>query len=102
MSCDNGLNYSEARNNLSTMVRHSKVQKQILSLYREFLKISKAKPGMTDYIRNEFKKNAAIPRTETLHIEHLFRRGQRQLQMLQRQDVQGVGVFTEDSGGKGK
>ena len=74
MSCDNGLKYSEVRDNLSTMVRHSKVQKQILSLYKEFLKISKAKPGMTDYILKEFKKNAAIPRIGTLHIKHILPR----------------------------
>lgn len=84
------------------MVRHSKIQKQILGLYKEFLKISQTKPGMSDYIRSEFKKNAAIPRTETLHIEHLYRRGQRQLQMLQRQDVKGVGVFTKEVDNSGK
>lgn len=79
------------------MVRHSKIQKQILLLYKEFLRVGKTRPGMSGYIRSEFKKNAAIPRTDTLQIEHLYRRGQRQLQMLQRQDVTSVGMFTKES-----
>ena len=84
------------------MVRHSKIQKQILALYRAFLRAGKTRPGIADYVRNEFKKNASIPRTETLQIEHLYRRGQRQLKMLQRQDVQSVGVFSRDSADTGK
>ena len=79
------------------MVRHSKIQKQILLLYKEFLRVGKTRPGMSDYIRSEFKKNATIPRTDTLQIEHLYRRAQRQLQMLQRQDVTSVGMFTKES-----
>ena len=84
------------------MVRHSKVQKQILALYKEFLRVGKTRPGLSDYIRSEFKKNATIARTETLLIEHLYRRGQRQLKMLQRDDVQSVGVFSKDIASSGK
>lgn len=77
------------------MVRHSKIQIQVLSLYREFLKVSKTQPGLADYVRSEFKKNAQIPRTNTIQIEQVYRRGLRQLEMLKRKDVKGVGVFTK-------
>lgn len=78
------------------MVRHSKIQKQVLGLYREFLKVSRTRPGLSEYIKSEFKKNAAIPKTNTLQIEQAFRRGVRQLEMLKRQDVKSVGVFTKE------
>lgn len=77
------------------MVRHSKIQKQVLGLYREFLRAAKTRPGLTEYVRSEFRKNAEIPKTNTLQIEQVYRRGQRQLAMLQREDVKGVGVFTK-------
>lgn len=77
------------------MVRHSKIQKQILCLYRDFLRVAKTRPGLADYVRSEFKKNAQIPRTNTLQIEQIYRRGLRQLEMLKRKDVEGVGVFTK-------
>ncbi|KAL4237380.1 mitochondrial respiratory chain complex II assembly [Mactra antiquata] len=79
------------------MVRHSKIQKQVLNLYREFLRVAKARPGLSEYVRSEFKKQAAIPKTNTLQIEQAYRRGMRQLDMLKRQDVKSVGVFTKDN-----
>lgn len=78
-----------------SMVRHSKIQKQILGLYREFLHVSKTQPDLGNYVRSEFKKNAKIPRTHTIQIEQIYRRGQRQLEMLKREDVKGAGVFTK-------
>lgn len=59
------------------------------------MKLARTRPGLADYVRSEFKKNAAIPRTNTIQIEQVYRRGQRQLAMLERQDVQSVGVFTK-------
>lgn len=78
------------------MVRYSKSQIQILQLYREFMRVAKTRPGLADYVRSEFRKNAAIPRSNTIQIEQVYRRGQRQLEMLKRQDVQSVGMFTKD------
>ena len=78
------------------MSRRSKIQIQVLSLYREFLRVAKNKPGVREYIRSEFRKNAKIARTDTLHIEHLLRRGQRQLELLKTKEVEGVGVFVDD------
>ncbi|KAK3093981.1 hypothetical protein FSP39_022465 [Pinctada imbricata] len=78
------------------MSRRSKIQIQVLKLYKDFLRVSKDKPGVKDYIRSEFRKNAQIARKDTLHIEHLLRRGERQLELLKTKEVQGVGVFVDD------
>ncbi|KAJ8308386.1 hypothetical protein KUTeg_013260 [Tegillarca granosa] len=78
------------------MPRHSQIQLQVLSLYKEFLRISKNKPGMNSYIRSEFKKHAQIPRTDTLRIEQLLRRGQRQLDLISTVNVESVGVFVKE------
>lgn len=78
------------------MVRHSHIQKQVLRLYKEFLRFAKTKPGLSDYIRTEFKKNSTIPRLNTLQIEQLYRRGQRQLKMFKHNDVENVGVFIQE------
>ncbi|OWF41192.1 Succinate dehydrogenase assembly factor 1, mitochondrial [Mizuhopecten yessoensis] len=82
------------------MGRHSKIQLQVLSLYKQFLRLSRQKPGLDDHIRSEFKKNARdMSRTDILHVEHALRRGQRQLKMFQGEQVKGMDVFTavEDS-----
>ncbi|GFO11975.1 succinate dehydrogenase assembly factor 1, mitochondrial [Plakobranchus ocellatus] len=79
------------------MARHSKIQKQVLSLYKEFLKVTKEQPGFKEYIRNEFRKNAAMPRADSIKIEYLLRRGWRQLEMLKTSSVSGAGVFEKDS-----
>lgn len=78
------------------MIRHSKIQKEVLLLYREFLKIGKQKPGIDSYVKVQFKKNAHIPRTETLRIDYLIRQGRKQLDMLKMEDVQKMGVFVDD------
>lgn len=75
------------------MARHSKLQKQVLSLYRHFLRSSKDKPGFLPQIRAEFRKNARIPRTDVMHIEYLVRRGQRQLEQLQNVHTKQMGAF---------
>lgn len=59
------------------------------------MRAAQSRPGLGEYVRSEFKKNAVIPRANTIQIEQVYRRGQRQLAMLKRQDVQGVGVFTK-------
>ena len=82
------------------VVRHSKIQKQILSLYKEFLQASKNSPGLSDYIKNQFRKNATLPRQNFIQIEQLYRRGQRQLEMLKREDVQGASVFSSKNKGQ--
>ncbi|KAK3764002.1 hypothetical protein RRG08_004366 [Elysia crispata] len=79
------------------MARHSKIQKQVLSLYKQFLRVTKDQPSFKEYIRSEFRKNAAMPRTDTIKIEYLLRRGWRQLEMLKTSSVSGAGVFENES-----
>lgn len=84
----------------STMVRHSKLQKQVLSLYRQFLRAGQDKPGFLPRIREEFRTNAAIQKTDVMHIEYLCRRAQRQLEQLRDVNTKQLGFFSntkEDS-----
>lgn len=78
------------------MPKHSQIQLQILSLYKEFLKLSKDKPGLKEIIRTEFRKNAKLPRTDTLRIEYQYRLGKKQLDNLKNSEVDGVGVFERE------
>ncbi|XP_062818369.1 succinate dehydrogenase assembly factor 1, mitochondrial [Anolis carolinensis] len=77
------------------MGRHSKLQRQVLSLYRSFLRAGKGKPGFLPQIRAEFRQNARIPRTEVLLVEYLLRRGQKQLEQLQNTHTKQMGAFVK-------
>uniref|UniRef100_A0A8C5PYC4 Complex 1 LYR protein domain-containing protein n=1 Tax=Leptobrachium leishanense TaxID=445787 RepID=A0A8C5PYC4_9ANUR len=77
------------------MARHSKLQKQILSLYKQFLRAGKEKPGFLPQIQQEFRKNAKIAKTDVMHIEYLLRRGQRQLEQLKDVHTKQLGAFFE-------
>jgi len=77
-------------------IRHSKIQIQVLSLYKACLRAAKDKPGFEYSIRTEFKKNAtAVEKTNVLLIEHLMRNGQRKLDMIKDPNVSGMGHFVE-------
>ena len=79
-----------------SLVRHSKIQKQVLSLYKACLRAAKTKPGFDYTIREEFKKNAKIyEKSDVLRIEHLMRHGQRKLDMMKDPNVSGMGHFVE-------
>ncbi|XP_078001086.1 succinate dehydrogenase assembly factor 1, mitochondrial-like [Glandiceps talaboti] len=78
------------------MVRHSKLQKEVLSLYRHFLRVAAEKPGAKVYVQQEFRKHAQLPRTDTLRIEFMLRRGRRQLEMLQTGTIDQIGSFQRD------
>lgn len=82
------------------MVR-SRLQKQVLSLYRAFLRASEDKPGFKDHIRYEFRKNSVIPKTDGLRIEYLLRRAQNQLKQLQKMECQSIGFFTRQDDKQG-
>ena len=79
------------------MPKHSKLQLQVLHLYKMFLRASENKPGVREHIQYEFRKGAKISRTDTLRIEHKVRRAERQLKMLQSGSVDGAGTFVDDS-----
>lgn len=77
------------------MARHSKLQKQVLALYRQFLRAGKDKPGFIPRIREEFRVNARIKKTDVMHIEYLYRRGQRQLEQLRDVNTKQLGSFSK-------
>ncbi|KAJ3604704.1 hypothetical protein NHX12_029444 [Muraenolepis orangiensis] len=77
------------------MARHSKLQKQILALYRQFLQAGRDKPGFVPRIRDEFRVNSSIKRTDVMHIEYLYRRAQRQLDQLKDTNTKQLGSFSK-------
>lgn len=76
--------------------RHSKLQRQVLQLYKQFMRLAEQKPGLASHVQYEFRKWAALERTDIMRIEHLLRRGHRQLVMLQRGGVERAGAFVSD------
>ncbi|KAG2469304.1 SDHF1 factor, partial [Polypterus senegalus] len=77
------------------MARHSKLQRQVLALYRQFLRAAREKPSSLPRIQEEFHQNAAIPKTDIMHIEYLYRRGQRQLEQLKDSSTKECGAFVK-------
>ena len=69
-------------------MRHSQLQREVLRLYRAFLRVCEGKSTETrDHVRQVFRENAtSVGRTNVIHIEYLMRRGRRQLKMLQNAD----------------
>ncbi|XP_026340305.1 succinate dehydrogenase assembly factor 1, mitochondrial [Ursus arctos] len=89
------------------MSRPSRLQRQVLSLYRELLRAGRGKPGAEARVRAEFRQHASLPRSDVLRIEYLYRRGRRQLQLLRSGHATAMGAFvrprgpTEESRGAG-
>ncbi|XP_078141464.1 succinate dehydrogenase assembly factor 1, mitochondrial [Centroberyx gerrardi] len=77
------------------MARHSKLQLQVLALYRQFLRAGQAKPGFIPRIRDEFRENSRIKKTDVMYIEYLYRRGQRQLEQLRDRNTKQLGSFSK-------
>ena len=80
---------------LAKMVR-SGLQKQVLQLYKQCLRSAENKPGISDMVKREFKKNSEISKLDSMRIEQLLRNGQRKLKMIQDPHVNGMGRFVED------
>ncbi|PRW33837.1 heat repeat [Chlorella sorokiniana] len=75
--------------------RLSGLQRQVLSLYRSSLRAARAKPGasgdsLAAMARSEIEKHRDIDRKDILLIEHLIRKGRRQLELLSSASVTGV------------
>ncbi|KAH9989705.1 hypothetical protein BJV74DRAFT_878144 [Russula compacta] len=82
-------------------VRHSGLQKEILALYRRALRMVRTKPPSSRehfrlFVRYNFKTQAAAvsPRNVGV-IEHLMRRGKRQLEMYENPAVKDCWVSQE-------
>lgn len=82
----------------STMSRPSRLQRQVLSLYRELLRAGRGKPGAEARVRAEFRQHACLPRSDVLRIEYLYRRGRRQLQLLRSGHATAMGAFVRPRG----
>ncbi|KAF6147330.1 hypothetical protein GIB67_025889 [Kingdonia uniflora] len=69
------------------------LQKQILGLYRGFLRVARTKAPeerrkMESIVSTEFRHNAkAVDKKSFLYIEYLLRRGTKQLDQLKSPDV---------------
>ena len=74
---------------------HSKLQLEVLRLYKELLRAAAGKPGVGTAIRTEFRRQAGLARTDTLRIEYQMRMGKRKLEMIRDPNVSGVGQFVD-------
>lgn len=82
----------------SAMSRPSRLQRQVLSLYRELLRAGRGKPGAEARVRAEFRQHACLPRSDVLRIEYLYRRGRRQLQLLRSGHAKTLDAFERRQG----
>lgn len=81
----------------------SGMQKQVLSLYREFLRAARSKPPedrlrIKSIVSAEFRSNSkVIDRKNFLYIEYLLRRGKKQLDQLKDPDTVGLSSLNVSS-----
>ncbi|KAM0942700.1 putative complex 1 LYR protein [Dioscorea sansibarensis] len=77
----------------------SGMQKQVLGLYRDFLRAARKKPPeerdrIRSIISTEFHENAKnVDRKNFLYIEYLMRRGKKQLEQLNNPETVGLSTF---------
>jgi len=77
------------------MARYSGLQRAVFSLYRRCLRAAMKKPEETRqnfvvFAREEFKKNAEIDKKDFSAIEHLLRKGQRQLEIYENPSIRNI------------
>ncbi|CAD7682796.1 unnamed protein product [Nyctereutes procyonoides] len=70
------------------MSRASRLQRQVLSLYR----------GLLAAPRAGFRQHASLPRSDVLRIEYLYQHGRRQLQLLRSGHTKAMGAFVRPQG----
>ncbi|KAM1861923.1 hypothetical protein TB2_002313 [Malus domestica] len=76
--------------------RLSGMQKQVLSLYRGFLRAARTKSAedrqrIESLVSIEFRRNAKeVDRKNFLYVEYLLRRGKKQLDQLRSPDIVGL------------
>ncbi|KAJ4713807.1 succinate dehydrogenase assembly factor 1, mitochondrial-like [Melia azedarach] len=76
--------------------RLSGMQKQVLSLYRGFLRVARSKSTedrhqIESIVSAEFRRNSKqVDRKNFLYIEYLLRRGKKQLEQLKSPDTVGL------------
>ncbi|KAF4098617.1 hypothetical protein G5714_020647 [Onychostoma macrolepis] len=67
----------------------------VIHVKTAFLRAAQDKPGFIPRIRDEFRANATIKKTDVMHIEYLYRRGQRQLELLKDVNTKQLGTFSK-------
>ena len=84
----------------------SGMQKQVLSLYRRFLRPARLKPTVDrrqieSIVSAECHRNSKqVDRKNFLYIEYLLRRGKKQLDQLKNPDTMGLSSFNVSSSQK--
>ena len=76
------------------MPRHSKLQIKILQLYKDLLLVAQKKSLDKNLIKSEFRKNSHISKSNTVPIEYLYRRGCKQLELFNKDQVIAASNFT--------
>ena len=79
------------------MKRHSGLQKQVLAIYKDFLKEAKKKADSKTAIlmvRNKFRQKASWPKRDVSTIEHWLRKAKKELQVLKKEETKKISVFT--------
>jgi succinate dehydrogenase assembly factor 1 len=80
--------------------KHSGLQQQVLSLYRDCLRAAGDKLSeqsrivARQYVKDQFRRNSALSRSDFQRIEFLIRQGKKQLEVLGAPDVDGFAVAT--------
>lgn len=80
----------------SKIPKYSGLQKQVLSLYRQFWRAASKKENPTllrKYIRKEFDTYRVIPKHETMRIEWFLRNGHNKLEVLQSEHCINITFF---------
>ncbi|KAK6257878.1 hypothetical protein QUC31_001337 [Theobroma cacao] len=84
----------------------SGLQKQVLSLYRGFLRAARSKPSedrcqIESIVSAEFRRNSKqVDRKNFFYIEYLLRRGKKQLDQLKSPDTMGLSSLNVSSSQK--
>ncbi|XWS24694.1 hypothetical protein CRYUN_Cryun27aG0005300 [Craigia yunnanensis] len=90
----------------SKVQKLSGMQKQVLSLYRGFLRAARSKPTedrhqIESIVSAEFRHNSKqVDRKNFLYIEYLLRRGKKQLDQLSNPGTMGLTSFNVSSSQK--
>eukprot|EP01134_Creolimax_fragrantissima_P003411 CFRG3411T1 len=85
-----------AANRVKTFTRHSKLQQDVLTLYRNFLRAIKTKPienqpVFYQAVRAGFDQHKEESKRDINKIEFLLRSGKKKLKYIQSDDVANIG-----------
>ena len=81
-------------------MRHSGLQKDVLSLYRSLLRTSTSVQSRQS-VRSEFRRHSdSVGRSDFMRIEYLLRKGWKRVKLVEMEGVRGVNGVTRGVGGK--